>query len=112
MGPSGRCIEAVAADPEQKSGGATKQRLEITARVGSIGEAQALAEKMLRLRNKYEKTATFTLPGNPSLAAGVTVVLEQWGAWSGRYIVKQAQHTVGDGGYTTKLTIRRCMEGY
>lgn len=110
--PSGKCIEAIATDPEQKDSSATKQRLEITAKVSSIAEAQVLAKKLLRLRNKYEKTATFTLPGNPSLAAGVTVVLEKWGAWSGRYIVKQAQHTVNDGGYTTKLTLRRCIESY
>lgn len=109
---TGKCIAAVATDPDQKDSDSTKQRLEITAKVSSIGEAQALAEKMLRMRNKYEKTATFTLPGNPALVAGVTVALESWGAWSGRYIVKQAQHIVNDSGYTTKLTLRRCIEGY
>lgn len=110
--PSGKCIEAIASDPDQKGSDTTKQRLEITAKVSSIAEAQALAEKMLRLRNKYEKTAVFTLPGNPALVAGVTVGLEKWGAWSGRYIVKQALHTVSRNGYTTKLTLRRCLEGY
>lgn len=110
--PSGTCIEATATDPDESDSKKTKQRLEITAKVSSIGEAQALAEKMLRLRNKYEKSAVFTLPGNPVLAAGVTVVLEKWGAWSGTYIVKQAQHTVGGSGYTTKVTLRKCLEGY
>ena len=109
---SGTCIAATAWDPDQTEDNQTDQRLEITARVSSIGEAQALAEKMLRLRNKYEKTASFTLPGNPALVAGVTVELEKWGAWSGRYIVKQAQHTVGSAGYTTKVTLRKCLEGY
>lgn len=109
---AGRCIEATATDPDQKDGDKTKQRLEVTAKVSSIGEAQALAEKLLRMRNKYEKTAAFTLPGNPALVAGVTVFLDGWGAWSGKYIVKQAQHTVGTSGYTTKLTLRKCLEGY
>lgn len=111
--PSGQCIEATATDPDQEdSDETTKQCLEITAKVASIGEAKALAEKMLRLKNKYEKTASFTLPGNPALVAGVTVALEKWGAWSGKYIVKQAVHTVDDSGYTTKLTLRKCLEGY
>lgn len=108
----GKLIEATATDPEQTGSDKTKQRFEVTAKVTSIGEAKALAEKLLRMRNKYEKTATFTLPGNPALVAGVTVILEGWGSWSGKYIVKQAQHTVGGSGYTTKITLRKCLEGY
>ncbi|MDO4541183.1 MAG: hypothetical protein Q4B48_08880, partial [Syntrophomonadaceae bacterium] len=76
-------------------------------------EAQTLAAKYLRQHNKYERTATFTLPGNPDLVAGVTVFLSGWGGWSGKYIVKQAKHTVaGSGGYTTQITLRRVLEGY
>lgn len=112
VGSDGTCVSATAWDPDHKKNSKTDQCLEITAKVSSMGEAQALAEKMLRLRNKYEKTASFTLPGNPALVAGVTVELEKWGAWSGRYIVKQAQHTVGSSGYTTKITLRKCLEGY
>lgn len=108
---SGRCIAATATDPEQTDS-KTAQRLEVTARVASVGEAAALAEKLLRMHNKYEKTATFTLPGNPNLAAGMTVTLEGWGAWSGKYIVKKAIHTVNASGYSTKVTLRRCLEGY
>lgn len=51
-------------------------------------------------------------PGNPALVAGVTVALEGWGGWSGKYIISQAQHTVsGTGGYTTQVRLRRCL-GY
>ena len=88
------------------------QRLEISARVASAGEAELLAKKQLRLHNKLERTAALTLPGNPVLVAGVTVALEGWGGWSGKYIVSQARHTVGGGGYTTQVQLRRCLTGY
>ena len=106
---SGKCIEgtAQAEGMDAKSG----QCLEISARVASAGGAAALAEKHLRLHNKLERTAVLTLPGTSALVAGVTVALEGWGGWSGKYIVSQAVHTVGEG-YTTQVRLRRCLKGY
>ena len=84
----------------------------MTARVGSVGEARALAEKQLRLHNKFGQTAGFTFPGDPGLVAGITVELAGWGFGDGKYIIKKAAHTVGGGGYTTKITLRKVLEGY
>lgn len=109
---SGRCIEAIAYVEDYKEDSDKNQQLEITARVGSHAEAMALAEKQLRLHNKYARTATFTLHGDPDMLAGVTVSLADWGSWDGKYIVKQAKHTVGSSGYTTVVTLRRVLEGY
>ena len=109
---SGKCIEAVAYVEDYKEDSDKNQQLEITARVGSIAEAKLLAEKQLRLHNKYARTATFTMTGDPDMLAGVTVLLTDWGAWDGKYIVKQAKHTVGSSGYTTAVTLRRILEGY
>lgn len=100
---TGKCIEGTAED----SGVSGDQCLEVRARVGSVGEAQTLAKKCLRLHNKLAKTATFTLPGDVGLVAGVTVQLKGWGGWDGKYIVTRATHTVGGGGYTTQITIRK-----
>lgn len=105
---SGKCIEGVYSSSEEQTG----QCLEISAKVKDEGEAKALAEKRLRLHNKLTRFAAFTFPGNPALVAGVTVQLEGWGGWDGKYIVKQAVHTVNSSGYTTKITTRRCLEGY
>ena len=105
---TGKCIEGIAkADGDD---GESEQRLEITARVASAGEAKALAEKHLRLHNKFNRSASFTLPGNTALVAGVTVMLEGWGGWDGKYMVRQATHTVG-GGYTTKIDLRKVLPG-
>lgn len=103
---TGKCIEGTAAAAGDD--GKSEQRLEITARVSSTGEAKELAEKHLRLHNKFNRSASFTLPGNTSLVAGVTVMLEGFGGWDGKYMVKQAAHTVG-GGYTTKIDLRKVL---
>ena len=110
--PAGKCIEGVAKVEDYKADAKNNQQLEITAKVASKDEAKALAEKMLRKHNRYAKTASFTLPGNPDLVAGVTVMLEKWGGWDGKYIVTQAKHTVGGSGYTVQVRLRRVLEGY
>lgn len=102
---TGRCIEGTAKD-EDVSG---EQCLEITAKVASAGEAEALAKKRLRLYNKSAKTAVFTMPGDIGLVAGVTVLLRGWGGWDGKYIVTRAVHTVGSGGYTTQIRLRKVL---
>lgn len=109
---TGISIEATAYiddyDPESKN----NQQLQVTAKVSSVGEAGALAKKRLRLHNKYEKNASFTFPGNPSLMASRTVSLSGWGLWNGKYIITQSVHSLGSSGYTTQITLRKVLEGY
>lgn len=108
---SGQLIEgrAEASGADGESG----QCLELWSKVSNAGEARTLAAKRLRLHNKFTRTASFTFPGNPVLVAGVTVLLEDWGGWSGKYMVRQAKHTVdAAGGYTTQISCRRVLEGY
>jgi len=110
---TGKCIEGVAKVEDYNADSKNNQQLEVSAKVASADEAKALAEKRLRLHNKYTRSASFTLPGNPNVTAGVTVMLEGWGGWDGKYIVKQAVHAVdSSGGYTTQIKLRRVLEGY
>ena len=71
--PTGKCIEGIAKVEDYKADAKNNQQLEITAKVSDKAEAKALAEKLLRKHNRYAKTASFTLPGNPDLVAGVAV---------------------------------------
>ena len=109
---TGKCIEATVKVEDYNDKAKNNQQLEITAKVASVAEAKAKAAKYLRLHNKYSKTATFTLPGNPDIVAGVTATLTGWGAWDGKYIVEQAAHSVGSSGYTTQVKLRKTLEGY
>lgn len=110
--PNGNCIEGIAYVEDYKEDSKTNQQLEINAKVGSIGEAKKLAEKYLRLHNKFEKTATFSVPGNPALVAGITCTLKKFGLWSGKYIISEARHTVSNNGYVTQINCRKVLEGY
>lgn len=108
----GSVIEGIAYIEDYKEDSEDNQQLEVTASVSSIAEAQALAEKRLRLHNKYSKTVTFTFPGDPDKIAGVTAELSGWGAFDGKYIIKQSKHTLSNSGYTTQVAMRRALEGY
>lgn len=122
VNPDGTVIEATAYadgyDEKEKSekdtvaqfyDGGKNQCLEIRQKVESVADALTLAKKMLRLHNKYEFTGSFTFPGDPELLAGCTVALEDWGAWDGKYIIKQAKHSVSNSGYTTQISIRKAL---
>ena len=102
--PDGECIVGTAqSDDSGKEG----QCLRITQKVNSVAEAETLAAQQLRLHNKMELTATFTVPGNPGLLAGCPVRLTSWGDWSGKYIIKKAKHSLNSKGYTTQIELRK-----
>ncbi len=96
-----------------KPGNANKdgQTLEIKQKVSNVQEAKALAEKMLREKNKGETTAEFTLAGDVDLVAGATVKVYGYGEFDGKYIIEQAAHNI-TGGYKTQVRLRSCLEGY
>lgn len=109
---TGKCIEGIARVDEYDEEKKNNQQLEIKAKVSSVGEAKAMAEKRLRLHNKFSKTGKLVLPGDPVLLAGNTVQLAKFGAFDGKYLIYRAVHKVDDGGYTTTAQIRRVLGGY
>ena len=109
---TGVVTEGIAYADDYKEDSKNNQQLEVTAKVASVGEAQALAAKRLRLHNKYSRTASFTFPGDPDKVAGVTVTLTGWGSWDGKYMVMQSKHSLGSSGYITQVSLRRVVEGY
>lgn len=99
------------AENYREDNGGKKQCLEVRQKVSSIAEAQALAHKLLRLHNKYEYEASFTFPSGPDLLSGCVVELEDFGAWDGKYIIKQAKHSITQSGYTTQISLRKALDG-
>lgn len=88
----------------------TEKVLVINERVDSIAQAQRLAKKRLRQKNKDEYRFSLTMVGNTALVAGVTVVIKGWGMHDGKYFVEEATHE--GPGYTVKLELRRVLGGY
>ncbi len=110
--PSGKCIEAIARVEDYDADSKSNQQLEIHAKVSSISEAEILAKKYLRLHNKYGKKVSFTCHGDSIYLAGLTVNLEDFGPWNGKYIISQAKHELNRNGYTTGINLRKVLEGY
>ena len=106
---SGTVISATEYADNYNENSDNQQCLQVRQRVSSKAEAQELAHKLLRLHNKFEITGTFTFPGDPKLAAGNTVELCDFGFGDGKYIIKTAKHSISSGGYTTQVTLRKCL---
>lgn len=105
----GTVISATEYADNYNENSANQQCLDICRKVSGKAEAQQLAHKLLRLNNKFEITGTFTFPGDTSLAAGNTVELAGFGFGDGKYIIRTAKHSISASGYTTQITIRKCM---
>jgi hypothetical protein len=78
----------------------------------SSAGASRRAKAEVRDANKDTETASIEMGiGNPLIAAGQTFTLKGVGQFDGKWFVKTAQHDVGEI-YETKLSVRRCLEGY
>ncbi|MBA2943217.1 late control protein [Paenibacillus sp. CGMCC 1.16610] len=77
--------------------------------VDSQAEALRLAEKKLREENKNYGKGSLSMPGNTNLATGLTVNVVGWGRFDGKYIIENAKHSLGSGGYKTDIEIRKVL---
>ncbi len=92
--------------------GKTGKTLQIKEQVETVADAERLAKKRLREKNCDEYTGSINLPGSFRLVAGITVNLLGFGAYDGKYIITEASHDIGSSGYSTSISIRRCLDGY
>ena len=97
---------------ERKQKSKNKKVLKINTKVTSKEEADELAKKKLREKNKDETSASLEVVGNPYFVAGITINIKGFGLYDGKYIIQSAGHNVGNSGYTTSLSLRKVLEGY
>ncbi len=100
-------IEGEFAAPNKEKG----RILYVREQVKDVGEAERLAKKKLREANKDEMTGEFTTLGRTDLAAGQVAELSGFGHFDGNYLVLRAVHEVRQE-YITKVSVRRCLDGY
>ena len=100
-------IEYTFTDPNRKTG----QTLQINEKVSSVEEAEKLAKKKLHEKNLEETAVSLTMMGNFALLASNTVELSGFHKYDGKYLIKQSTHDIGSG-YTTKIELRRVIDGY
>lgn len=101
-------IEATFTAPDKKVG----KTLQVHEQVSSIAEAEKLAKRKLREKNQEEVTGSIDCLGNLALLTSLTVQLTGFGKFDGKYLITEAKHDMGSSGYTTSISIRRCLNGY
>ena len=100
-------ISAEYKDASKTSG----KRLKIREKVETQAEAERLARKRLRERNSDETTGNFTMIGDFSLLSGNTVEISGFGIYDGKYLISRSTHELSNG-YTTRIEIKKTLEGY
>ncbi|ANY69727.1 late control protein [Paenibacillus sp. BIHB 4019] len=83
--------------------------LKLNESVSSEAEALRVAKNRLREENKNYGKASLQLPGDIRMAAGLTINIVGWGRYDGKYIIESATHSVGSGGYSTSIEIRKVL---
>lgn len=86
--------------------------LKVNQKVENQAEAEKLAKKKLREKNKKEITLQITTPGRFEYLSGQVIELVDHGFYDGRYLIERATHKVGSGGYEVSMELRKCLTGY
>lgn len=91
----------------------TEKTLKINQKVASEAEAQRLAKKKLREKNRSQTEAKITVKWNPNLAAANVVAFRGFGKFDGNYFIDKVAHNIKTGGGSTMaLELHRRLEGY
>lgn len=85
--------------------------LEINKKVESQAEAEKLARKELRKKNKDEIKVTLTVVGDFIYLAGNCISLEGYGFFDGKYLIEKSTFNIGSG-FSCNLDLRKCLNGY
>lgn len=101
---TGTTHKAEVKSSRESKGGAAKT-LNLQVRVENATQAMALGRAKLHQENMKEETVTIEIMGCPKIAAGQTVELADFGAFSGTYSVKTATHKISTSGYSTSLEL-------
>ena len=107
----GQTIEYTFEDASKEDG----QILEVHKEVADVAEAEKLAKGELREKNKDEVTGRIALTGavsNSMLMAGLTVQVEDFHKFDGKYLITSTSHSVSSSGYSCNIDMRRCLNGY
>lgn len=111
----GQLVEFTFTDPNKTEG----QTLEIHKQVADVAEAEKLARGELREKNKDEFTGRLSFGGMADktgsgfiFMAGLTVQIEDFHEFDGKYLITGSSHRVSNSGYSCDIDIRRCLNGY
>ena len=102
-GKQAETISATVTDDSKTDG----KTLKINQRVESQAEAERLAGKKLREKNKDEWKISLTVTGDFRLLSGNVIELKNHGVYSGRWLIESARHSIGNG-YEVSIDCHKC----
>lgn len=79
----------------------------VRVRAKSVAEAEAKAKAALLARTEHSAEGSLTVLGDVRLVAGNNIALAGWQKLDGSYQVETATHTLGSGGYTVGVKVKR-----
>ena len=101
-------ISAEYTDPTKSDG----MTLKVNQKVATQAEAEKLAKKKLREKNKEEIKISMTLIGRFVYLSGNVIELSGHGWYDGNYIIEKSNHKVGNSGYEVSIDLRKCLSGF
>lgn len=89
------------------------QEYALKRRATSLEDAKRLAKAKLRKLNSRKVTGSLSIVGDTSMVAGVVITLQGFATTiDGKFLIEQAEHSVGTDGYVTNLQLRKINENY
>ena len=82
--------------------------LKLNQRAKSLAEAERLAQKAARAKNKSVRTGKIKLVGDVEAVQGLTVDVKGFLKFDGKYFIENATHAVGSG-YVVDISIREVL---
>ncbi|WP_170840926.1 phage late control D family protein [Salibacterium halotolerans] len=76
----------------------------MSSKVSTGEDARRIAQKKLRTLNKREITGSITILGNPELAAGACIILQDFGVFDGKAFIEKITHDLP--GYRNNVEFR------
>jgi phage protein D len=101
-----------AAGTEQASRGASgksKRVLFANIQANTHEEAQRFADAELRRLRRNLITGDGATVGNPAIRVGTVLFVDDFGRFSGEYVVESARHEMNQGGYRTSFEVRQAL---
>lgn len=93
-------------DGKSKHNRASADRARINVRAENDSQAKHKAQALLD-KNDEQTGASLVLYGNTLLVAGVTVELQTFGTFDGKYLITKSIHRFTQGGYVVEVELKR-----
>ena len=88
----------------------TKKQLKVDTRCETAAQSERVAKAELREKNAERLTGSLSMMGDPRMRAGRVLQISGFGAFDGKYSIKEAKHSFSSSGYTTEVELEEALD--